>query len=246
MKPLRLALIFVLAWAGSGPARAATPTVPRLAKNQDHFFVENDFVYGRFLKLARDGSYQQINRDHTVAAEVDRGTWEQDAGGTLLLHFTRDGLRFRALLSGPLSIPLDPAQRVDDLAAAATAIRLWLTQSSDVAFATGSLREISVAPVILSVDPKAESFRRAELETLARQIDDFVWSEQHRTYRLSVYKPEKLPLLLVTRDATFQIADFPRVQTEYRVLPGQRPPFYFARVNAETFAREAGNWQKLP
>ena len=245
MKPIRLALIFVLAWVGPGLGRATASTVPRLTKNQDQFFVENDFVYSRLLKLARDGTYQQINRDRSVAAEVDRGTWEQDSDGTLLLHYTRDGLRFRALLSGPLAITLDPAQKVDDLATAASAIRRWLAQSSDTAFATGSLREISTAPVAITFDPKAESFRREELESLARQIDNFVWSELHQTYRLSPYKPGKLPLLLIPCDATYQIADLPRVQTEYRVLPGQRPPFYFVQVNAETFAREAGNWQKL-
>ena len=96
------------------------------------------------------------------------------------------------------------------------------------------------------MDPQAESFRRADLETLARQIDDFTWSEQHRTYRLTPAKPAGLPTLLIQRDAVFQAGDFPRVRLEYHVPPGQAPPFYFAQVDAATFAREVGSWQPLP
>ena len=123
MKIPFVALALVLVGSVSGSVRAAAPTTPRLTKKQDVFFIENDFVYRRFLQLARDGTYRQINRDR-AAVEVDRGTWEQTADGTVLLHFTRGGLRFHALSSGPLSITLDDPQKLAALPVAAGAIRV--------------------------------------------------------------------------------------------------------------------------
>ncbi len=239
---------FVLWSAALGLAsvRAAALANPRLAKNHDAFFIENDFVYRRFLQLTRDGSYYQINSEHTAAAEVDRGTWSQEADGTVLLHFTRGGLRWHALLSGPLSIRLDDPQIFGALPAVADAIRRWLAPSHDEVFASDSIHELATAPVAIAVDPKAESFRRTDLETLVRQIDDFAWSEQHRTFRLMLTKPAGFPALLIPRGAVFDLADLAWVQSEYHVPRGQAPPFYFVQVDAGTFAREAGSWQKLP
>lgn len=244
LTPLSAALVVLLAGVVAGLAQAAGPATLRLSKKQDAFFIENDFVYRRLLQLARDGTYRQINRERTAAAEVDRGTWEQSADGTVLLHFSRGGLRFHALLSGPLSITLDDPQRFPALPAAATAIRRWLAQSSNVVFASESAYEIRVSPVELTVDPQAESFRRGELEALARQIDDFVRSEQTRTFRLTPIQAGGR-CLLVQQDAVFQAADLPRVRDEYPTGRGQPPPFYFAQVDAGTFARAAGSWQEL-
>ena len=244
MKVLSLALAVWLSWPVLTAISAGTPAVPRLPKKQDLFFIENDFAYQRFLLLARDGTYRQINRERTVAAEVDRGTWEQDATGTVLLHFTHGGLRFHTLLSGPLAITLDNPQNFAALPTAANAIRRWLALSSNTVFAADNAPELGIAPFFLTVDPKAESFRRADLESLARQMDDFVWSEQHRTFRLTPFKTPDGPVLLVQPGAVFQPADLERVQGEYKVAHGQPPPFYFAQVSPGTFAHEAGSWQE--
>ena len=244
MKFPSVALVALLACTVSNPIPAAVPETPRLAKNQDIFFIENDFVYHRFLHLARDGTYRQINRER-AAAEVDRGTWEQSADGTVLLHFTRGGLRFHALFSGPLSITLDDPQKLAALPTAADAIRRWLAQGNDAVFAPGSASEIALAPLVLAVDPTVESFRRDDLEALARQVDDAIWTEQHQTFRLVPFRSASGALLLVQRGAVFQAGDLPHVLAEYPTVRGQPPPFYFAQVNAGTFAREAGNWQEL-
>ena len=238
--------LFWSAVGGMGFARAAVPADLRLARKQDTFFIENDFVYRRFLQLSRDGSYVQINREHAVATEVDRGTWTQEADGTVLLRFTRGGLRWHALVAGPLSISLVDPQTFGALSTAAGTMRRWLAQSSDDVFAAEHLGELAQPPVMLTLDPKAESFRRAEVEALVRQIDDFVWSEQNRAFRMTLLKPPGSPKLLIQRGAVFEAGDLARVQQEYRVPRGQAPPFYFAQVDAKTFAREAGPWQKLP
>lgn len=245
-RAFQVGLLTWLAVGGCHWAHAETPAKLRLPKKRDAFFIENNFVYRRFLHLARDGTYSQINREGDTAAEVDRGTWSQEADGTVLLRFTRGGLRPHALLSGPLSIRLDDPQIFGALQGAADAIRHWLARSSDDVFAANGVREIPLAPVLVVFDPKAESVRRVDLESLARQIDDFAWSEQHRAYRLTLTKPVGLPALLIPRGATFDQTDLARVQREYPVSRGQPPPFYFVQVDAGTFAREAGVWQKLP
>ncbi len=238
---------FVSAWSLVCVAQAtAAPASLHLAHTRDAFFIENDFVYRRFLQLSHDGSYRQIDREHTASAEVDRGTWTQGTDGTVLLHFTRGGLRWHALLSGPLSITLDDPQKYGALPGAAAAIRRWLAQSGDDVFTPDDLHELRVSPLVIAVDPKAESFRRAELETLVQQIDDFAWSEQHQTFRLEIVQGPGLPILLSQHGAVFGRDDLARTQAEYRVPRGQAPPFYFAQVNAETFAREVGSWHKLP
>ena len=243
---LTLGLVLGLLEISSASNLSAAPAGPRLAKNRDAFFVENDFVYHRFLQLARDGSYRQITREPTTAAEVDRGTWTQDADGTVLLHYTYGGLRFRALLGGPLSITLDDPQKFGRLPLAASAIRRWLVGSPNAVFAADTLSELALPPAVVTLDPAAESFSRADLESLAAQIDEFTWSEQHQTCRLSLTKPAGSPPLLIQHGAVFNLQDLPRVRQEYRVSRGQAPPFYFVQVDAGTFAREAGSWQKLP
>lgn len=240
-RALLVGLMLSLAAGGPGPVHATTQPTLRLPKKRDAFFVENNFVYRRFLQLTRDGSYAQINRAGNTAAEVDRGTWSQDADGTVLLHFTRGGLRPHALVSGPLSIRLDDPENFGELPTTADAIRRWLAPSHDEIFAASSVRELPVA-----LDPKAESVRRTDLETLVRQIDDFTWSEQHQIFQLTLTKPANCPALLIPREAVFGLVDLARVCSEYRVLSGQAPPFYFVQVDAGTFAREAGPWQKLP
>ena len=244
--PLDFFAVFSFVCLATVTLQAAVQANLRLAKKQDAFFIENDFVYRRFLQLAHDGSYRQIDREHTAAAEVDRGTWTQDTDGTVLLHFTRGGLRWHALLSGPLSITLDDPQKYDALPAAAAAIRRWLARSGDDVFTPDDLHELPISPLVIAVDPKAESFRRAELETLVRQIDDFAWSEQHQTFRLEIVRGPGLPILLSQHGAVFGQDDLARTRAGYRVPRGQAPPFYFAQVSAETFAREVGSWHKLP
>ena len=238
--------IFLLACAAAVPPGRTAPVSLRLPKNQDAFFVENDFVYRRLLRLGRDGFYRQINRERNTAAEVDRGTWTQDPDGTVLLHDTHGGLRFRALFGGRLSLDLADPARFGGLPTAADAIRRFLAGTNDVVFAADALAESPLNTVGITLEPAVESFGRDDLESIARQIDDFAWCEQRQTFRLTLSKPAGSPTLLIQRNAVFQAADLPRVQRDYHVGRGESPPFYFVQTDARTFAREAGTWQTLP
>jgi hypothetical protein len=250
-KLLLILKVALLVMVCSAHAPAATNDKLRLARHEGSFLVQDNLVNSRLLDLEPGGAYRQIDVDHASAAETDRGTWEQDAKGAILLHPTRDALRFRALTSGPLGIVLDRPGVLAALPELTQAIRSFLTQSEDDVFATADLAQIQTAAasagvpaLALSIDPKVETFSRPDLISLTRQIDDLRWSERTNTYILSPV-PATSPPLLVLQDARFQAQDLPAVRRAYHVARGQAPPFYFARVDARTFARRAGRWKAL-
>jgi hypothetical protein len=247
--PIQTVALLVLACPAPAPARTASPF--RISPHEGAFFVQDNLVNRRLLDLEPGGAYRQIDVDRTSAVETDRGTWEQDAQGAILLHPTRDALRFRALTSGPLSVVLDRPGVLAALPALADTIRSFLAQSEDDVFAAADLAQIvaaakssGVPALALSVDPKAETLSRLDLVSLTQQIDDLRWSERTNTYILSPVLATSPPLL-VLQDARFQARDLAEVRRAYHVARGQAPPFYFARVNAKTFAQRAGDWQAL-
>ena len=226
----------------AGSLQAADPT-PRLSKSTTRFSSRTTSFTAGFLQLARDGTYRQINRERTTGAEVDRGTWEQSAEGTLLLH----------LYPGRIALPR-PAERpachhgrrpskIDAMLASANAIRRWLAPSGDVVFAAENVDKIAVFPLCSRLLRKPSPFAAATSKAWRGRSTIFVRTEQTHTFRLTPVDAGGRRLL-VQEDAVFQAADLPRVLTEYPVRTG-RPPFYFAQVDAGTFAREAGSWQEL-
>jgi hypothetical protein len=253
MRPLLTwltAALLVLA-SPAHTAAAATPGTFRVSQRDGAFFIQDNLVNSRLLDLEPGGAYRQIDVQRNSAAETDRGTWEQDAHGAILLHPTRDALRFRALTSGPLSVVLDRPGVLPALPALARAVRAFLAHSEDDVFASADLGQIqtsaasSGAPALaLSIDPKAETFSRADLGALVHELDDLLWSERTNTYILSPV-PNTSPLLLVLQDARYQAPGLAAVRREYHVAAKQAPPFYFARVDAQTFAQRAGRWKVL-
>ncbi len=212
------------------------------------FYLQDNLVDSRLLELRADGSYRQIDVDRTSSVEADRGQWERDSRGAVLLHPTFAGLRFRALRSGPLNVGLDGPGALACLPETVASMRRFLAANDDAVFVRGGIAEMTSgapAPGVLSIDANTETFGREELLSLARQIDDLLWSVHTDTYILSPV-PDTFPELLVLQDAQFQAGDVARVRAAYRVGPGQAPPFYFAQVDARTFARRAGRWKVLP
>ena len=218
----------------------------RLPAGQDNFFVEDDLVYSRSLCISHDGTYRQINRDSAAAKEVDRGTWEQASDATVRLHSTYRGLRFRALLSGPLAVVLDSPEKIAALPEVAGAIRRLLAAAQDAVFAADTAREFGSAEAKVTVDRQAETFRREDLASLAAEIDDTIWTEESHTYVLSPVRPAGMPLLLVLKGAVYGVQEVARVAQEYKVKKGTAPPFYFAQTKPQTFANQVGNYQDLP
>ena len=222
---------------------ATSPAVFRLPPGHDAFFVEDDLVYRRFLALMQGGAYRQIDQDRGTCEEVDQGTWEQTADGSLLLHSTHRALRFRALIAGPLSVVLDSQEKIDGLPVLATAVRRFLASTGDSVFTATSASEFAAPPVVLTVAADAETFRRDDLQSLLPQLEHAAAAERTNTYRLALLPSNGSPTLLILQDAVYQPADLPRVRREYHVAAHAAPPFYFAQTDARTFARRVGTWK---
>ena len=227
-------------WSGLTAQAATHPLL--LSKSHDSFFAENDLAYSRYLRLSHDGSYQQINQDSTGSTEVDRGTWEQGADTSVLLHSEQRGLRFRALRSGPLTVVLDSPEKIAALPEVAAAIRRLLANSQDDVFEADAAHDLDASPATVSVDRQAETFSRNDLISLAAQSDEVYQTEQSHTYRLTQLRPTGRPLLLVLQGATFGPAQVEAVCRDYRAPRGEAPPFYFAQTDARTFASWVGRY----
>ena len=235
------ALLALLMPAGTVLAAAAKGF--RLPAHRDAFFVENDLVYRRFLALMHDGAYRQINQDRTACAEVDQGTWDQTPDGVVRLHSTRHALRFRALTAGPLTVVLDSQEKLNALPRLAASIRRFLDSTQDGVFRTVAADELGADPASVAVGQGAETFSRDDVQSLLRQAEDTAASERTGVYPFMAVKPPGSTALLVLQDAVFQAADQARVRRDYPVKGNDAPPFFFAQVDARTFAREVGSWQ---
>lgn len=238
------AVALAVLWQASN-GLSGTPSRLRLPKGRDIFFVENDLVSSRCLDLSHDGTYRQIDQDRTTSTEVDRGTWEQATDDTVLLHSTGRGLRFRALLAGPLTVVLDSPGKIAALPEVAAAIRRLLENWKDVVFTAKTAAELNSPPALVSVDRQAETIRREDLLSLALQIDNTVQTEQTRTYVLMPVRVVNRPLLLVLRDAVFGPEQISSVYRDYGVPHGAAPPFYFAQTDARTFASQVGRYREF-
>lgn len=72
-----------------------------LSKDHDNVFREEAFTSTSYFYFGKDGSYRQINREHMFVAEMDRGTWKQDATGVIEL---KSSIRMKKLKSGIFTV----------------------------------------------------------------------------------------------------------------------------------------------
>lgn len=246
MKPILLTLL-PLAGALLLPlvGDAAPPVRWRLPKNSDIYLVEDDLVYARFLALAREGTYSQINRDEHGSTEVDRGRWEQDAAGTIRLHSTCRALRPRSLRGGPLYVVIAGQEQIEALPRLLVSMRRFLGEYADAVFDAASASEMDApgAPGIL-VEHGTTTFDRADADALAARIVEVLECERSCIYGLEPMKSADTALYILPGNA-FRETDLPTVRRDYRVGAPAAPPFYFARIDVKTYVREVGRWQPL-
>ena len=251
MKPLPILLAGAIL-SGRPPSLDAGADGLLPSAKHEAFLVEDDLAYARCLDLMRDGTYRQINRDGHGSEEVDRGTWDQAAGGVLRLHARRHALRFHALVAGPLSVTLDSQAQRDALPALYHDIAGFLAASEDTVFSARDVAELvrhrNEEACRLDIARDAETCGRAELVALTRQIANFIHTEASGVYVLTLARTAAGQPVFALADDPFQAADLPRVMREYRVSPAARPPFYFVPVEGRVFAAEVGAWRvpRLP
>lgn len=248
--------VFAAVRCGVAAETARTPEPLVLSKTADTYFMEDDVVYARFLWFQPSGHYRQINRDRTTSEEVDLGVWEQTAGGEIALHPTNGMLLFRALSAGPLLVMLDTQSRVDSLVTLRNAMVNFLRVYQDSFFARSALSDLgqektpeqagATAPehaqVVLSEG--VDTFERSDLENLLRRIDWWLASKSTNRFLFEPVVQPGLPTLLIQRGAVFSKANLPVAHAKRVVAAAApAPPFYFARIDRQTFLARAGKWK---
>ena len=239
--------VFVL--AGLLVARTAAhagPSTPwRLPRDREVYLMEDDLVYARFLRLARGGAYSQINRDEHGSTEGDRGRWDQDKTGTLRLHSTCRALRPRALSSAGLSVALTDAGAFDGLPRLLASMQHFLAVYPDTVFDAATMAEINQpgAPTV-HASRDAATFDRRDAAALVARIEAALAGERGATYLLEPVENVSTALFAL-QGSVFGAADLAGVRRAYRVADRTIPPFYFAWIDAKTYAAEVGRWQPL-
>ena len=202
--------------------------------------MEDDLVYARFLALARGGTYRQINRDTRGSLEVDRGCWEQDVSGALRLRSSCRALRARALFCGALSVATASQDQLDGLPPLLASLRGLLGEYTDSVFDAATVAEINVsAAAPIFVAQGAATFDRADADGLARQIGELLVRERTGIERLDAVGTGPVPLFVLP-GSVFREWDPVAVRRIYRVDARTPPPFYFARIDAGSYARQVG------
>ena len=226
--------------AGAGPS--APWTLPR---DREVYLMEDDLVYVRFLMLARDGTYSQINRDEHGSTEVDRGNWRQDAAGGVRLRSSCRALRPRAVFGGPLSVTLADERAFEGLPALLASVQRFLADNRDAVFGAETLPEVNAAGApVVHIDRAAASFERRDVVVLSFRLEAALAGERDAAYLLEPVKTSPTAAFAL-QGSVFGPADLAGVRRNDQVAARAVPPFYFVRVEAKTYAREVGRWQPL-
>jgi hypothetical protein len=83
-----------------------------LPKDRDSIFRQKASSHTGYFHFAKDGSYQQIAREHLFTAEMDRGSWKQNATGEIELQ---SSIRLKELKKGPMRIEVRDIEKLEAL-----------------------------------------------------------------------------------------------------------------------------------
>lgn len=176
--------IVLLLLASHGMAVAEDVRLPR---DRDTFFKHDGLTFSDFLQLRSDGSYRQIAREHLYTKEMDRGSWEQNDAGELILN---SDLHFHNINSGQLFISMWHRDELKALPELKERIQTFLKSNHSLDFLAKDVERIKEAS--LSFDPKtkigritvlgSKRVKRADLEGLLMGIDTFLSSDEKNLF----------------------------------------------------------------
>lgn len=83
-----------------------------LPADKDSIFREEGLTSTRYFHFEKNGKYRMIVREHLFTAEMDRGTWKQDANGEIELC---SSIRLKELKKGPLRIDVRDKENFEAL-----------------------------------------------------------------------------------------------------------------------------------
>jgi hypothetical protein len=171
-----------------GPVAAVEWDV-RLPQDRDIHLKHNGLTFSNYLELRSDGSYRQITREHLYIEERDRGSWEQNDAGELLLSSER---HFRNINSGKLFISMWHRDTLKTLPGLKQRIQTFLKRNHSQEYLAKDVERIREKS--LSFDPKtkigdimvlgSKQVKRSDLEGLLVGIDAFLSSEEKNLFTL--------------------------------------------------------------
>ena len=236
--------IFLIAGMWIYPTCVCAPALAaRLSRTVDTFFVEDDQAYTRCLWLEAAGTYRQVVNGFGLAREVDQGTWEQAAGGEVVLRPTNGALTFRAVSAGPLWLAFDRQAQVDSVPELLRAITGLLERFQDQVFARDVLAELeSLTGGRITLPADAATFERTDLLELSRRLATWLQDRTSGAVVFDLLSEQPAPALLIQRGAVYAKDSLASVRRDYKVARTAAPPFYFARTDEKTWRLRAGRW----
>lgn len=133
-----------------------------LSKDHDTVFREEAFTATDYFHFGKDGKYRQINREHMFTAEMDRGTWKQDANGQIEL---RSSIRVKTeLRTGPLCISVHDLEQLDALRPLEKDISTFLAADERDIYPKDEIEHAWMYTYTWSLFESKETFNAVEIE----------------------------------------------------------------------------------
>lgn len=182
-----------------------------LPKDRDNVFREEAFTSTGYFCFGKDGKYRQIDREHMFVAEMDRGTWKQDATGEIEV---RSAILVRKFAKGPMSIDIRDVEELEALRPLEKDIEKflatdksdsWPREKIDNAWKykyTWSLFDSKSTASAVAVKKGVAKITRKQLEELLDAWRAYLKDETKNRFHFQTVRYEKF-VLLASKDWPF-------------------------------------------
>jgi hypothetical protein len=213
-----------------------------LGHASDLYFKEDHYTGAEYLRLAADGRYERILREHMGVWVADRGKW-QESEGTIVLESDR---LLREIVAPAGRIPVSDASRVRlpdlriklqalmDMEPVSEPIHAFQLASISVESGEGGLR-VELVPAV-----EARGLvSRGEFQSLLSSIDEYLLSQlRHRSRsRLETHRGVTF-LVSMGEGVRSPIVDAEETRSQIDELDGGIPAYVLAEVPQQVYECE--------
>ncbi|MDH5667938.1 MAG: hypothetical protein OEY86_08005 [Nitrospira sp.] len=160
-----------------------------LSKDSNNYFKYDGGSFTHYLELRPDGSYRRVVRGRLYVEERDKGKWQQNNTGKLLL---RSDQHFQNISSGALLVSMWHRDRLKTLPDLQRKIQVFLKAHRAKEFPTLDVERIRETDTGVGLDAKigditvlgAKRVNRSDLEKLSSKIDTFLSAGEKNLFTL--------------------------------------------------------------
>ena len=161
----------------------------RVSRDNNNYFKYDGGTFTHYLELRPDGSYRRVVRGQSYVEERDRGKWQQNQAGKLLL---RSGQHFQNISSGALLVSMWHRDRVEALPDLRQKIQVFLKAHRAQEFPVEDVEGIKGIGMGGGLNVEvgditvlgAKRVGRSDLEKLSSAIDTFLSSGEKNLFTL--------------------------------------------------------------